>query len=115
MKLMMEPSSEPTTAARDASALCEYAVELLTMRLDKMLAQAEGVRESKEIEPIHQMRVWSRRSRAALEVFRPCFDGKEYATIVAEVKKVTRTLGAARDLDVMIDTLTRREEDLPPE
>jgi CHAD domain-containing protein len=102
-------------AVPETPTLYDYAAELLTARLERMLAQAAGVRAGKEIEPIHQMRVWSRRSRAALDVFRPCFEGKAFQAIEAEVKKVTRALGAARDLDVMIESLARREAELPPE
>lgn len=95
--------------------LQDYATEVITARLDKMLSHIEGVRQSEEIEPVHQMRVWSRRSRAALEVFRGGFEGKNYDELEREVKAVTDALSAARDLDVMMDTLRQRAESLPPE
>lgn len=94
--------------------LQDYATAIITARLDKMLSHIEGVRKSEEIEPVHQMRVWSRRSRAALEVFRSGFEGKNYDELEREVKAVTDALSAARDLDVMMDTLRQRAESLPP-
>ncbi len=98
---------------------CDYGVGVLAERLDKMLAHTEGAAGGRETRPIHQMRVWSRRSRAALDVFSVCFEDGEaasaYAHIVQEVKIVTRALGAARDLDVMLETLQSRMESLPAE
>ncbi len=93
--------------------LRDYAIRVLNPRLKKMLAQMEGVRLAIDIEPIHQMRVWSRRSRAALDIFGACFYEKEFTTLALEVKRVTRALGAARDLDVMIQRLRQMAETLP--
>ncbi len=103
-----EPEPPPTP-----SNLHDYAAKMIKHQLDKMLAQVEGVRSGEDIEPVHQMRVWSRRSRAALEVFRCCFPRKEYAELEREVKAVTDALSEARDLDVMTDTLRKRAERLP--
>ncbi|MCS6775187.1 MAG: CHAD domain-containing protein [Chloroherpetonaceae bacterium] len=113
----MSPTTTSPEAAADASpfALRAYAIALIEERLRRMVAQIPGVRSGRDIEAIHQMRVWSRRSRAALEVFRPCFEGKAFAAIEKQVRRVTRALGAARDLDVMIATLQKRESAFPPE
>lgn len=96
-------------------AVSEYAVTVLSERLNRMLSHLEGVKQGETTEPVHQMRVWSRRTRAALDIFQACFPGKEYAVIEREVKKVTGALGEARDLDVMISTLRERMEGLPEE
>lgn len=110
----------PNISAKDGQhapeppPLCDYAAEVITRRLEKMLSHVEGVRQNEEIEPVHQMRVWSRRSRAALDIFACCFPGKEFVEIERIVRSVTGALGEARDLDVMIETLEKRLEDLPP-
>jgi CHAD domain-containing protein len=104
---MSDPKHPPT--------VCDYGEEIIVERLDKMLSHVEGVRQGEDIEAIHQMRVWSRRSRAALDIFHACFPGKAFARLEREVRQVTRALGAARDLDVMIDGLTKRAETLPSE
>ena len=93
--------------------LGKYAEAMIRERMERMLSHLDGVREGKETEPVHQMRVWSRRTRASLDVFRACFPAKAFMAIEREVKRVTRALGAARDLDVMILAQEKRLADLP--
>ena len=93
--------------------ICVYAGTILTSRVTRMLSHMEGVRHGADIEPVHQMRVWSRRTRAALDIFADCFPGKEYRELQREVKTVTSALGVVRDLDVMIATLDKRAAALP--
>ena len=49
------------------------------------------------------MRVATRRLRAAIEVFWPCFPPKQGKRILAEVKALADALGERRDRDVAID------------
>ena len=93
--------------------VCTYASGLIEERLHKMLAQVDGVLAQSGVEPVHQMRVWSRRTRAALEIFAARFPGKEFVALEREVKAAADALGEARDLDVMIETLSQRAEELP--
>ncbi len=93
--------------------LCEYAAAVTSERLDRMLSHIDGVRKGDAPEPVHQMRVWSRRSRAALEIFKVCFPGREFTELEREVKAAADALGEARDLDVMIMNLRARAEKLP--
>jgi CHAD domain-containing protein len=58
-----------------------------------------------EIERVHDMRVATRRLRAALEVFRPCFPRDEFKAALREVKEIADALGERRDHDVTIATL----------
>ncbi len=88
--------------------LCEYAVEVTAARLARMLSHTDGVRKGEDAQPVHQMRVWSRRTRAALEIFEICFRGRAFAEIEREVKAATDALSEARDLDVMIENLQAR-------
>jgi CHAD domain-containing protein len=97
-----------------AEAIRAFGAHVIAERLDQMLAQTEGVLKRDGIEPVHQMRVWSRRARAALDVFAACFPVNEYSDLEREVKAVTGALGEARDLDVSIEKLQRRAAGLPP-
>src|SRR5579871_6263094 len=112
--MMNEPLSE-AEGQSGPPRLYEFAVETTGHRLDTMLSFLEGVRQGEAMEPVHQMRVWSRRTRAALEIFRLCFTGREFARLEREIKRAADAVGAARDLDVMIDTMTQRQETLPVE
>lgn len=113
-KPVSSPKSKTSrqSATSEASEMCAYALDMLTPRVEKMLSHAEGAASGEEPRAIHQMRVWSRRSRAALDIFTSCFPGKTYRDLADEVKAVTRALGEARDLDVMLDTLQKRADAL---
>lgn len=91
----------------------EYADKVLRARLERMLSHREAVARGEETEPLKQMRVWSRRTRAALDLFRACYPVREFAVLEGEIKSITGALGAARDLDVMIASLHQRTESLP--
>ena len=51
------------------------------------------------------MRVATRRLRAALEIFEPCFPEKAYGQALTEVKRLADALGERRDRDVAIAAL----------
>lgn len=95
---------------RDA-ALGLLAARAMLDRLDAMTARADGVRRAEDIEDVHQMRVASRRLRAALALFEPVLPARRVEGWVKDVRRVTRRLGEARDLDVQIafvEDFTRR-------
>lgn len=87
----------------------------------KMMDNAPGTRAGLEEEhptpegilALHDMRVGSRRLRAALSVFARVFPASELQPVARQVRDVTRALGAVRDLDVQIDHLRRLAVDLP--
>ena len=65
-----------------------------------MVAHSGGVLDVDEIENVHDMRVASRRLRAALEIFASCFDPEEHEQVLGEVKAIADALGERRDRDV---------------
>jgi CHAD domain-containing protein len=107
----MPPDSEPDIPP--TPSLNSYASAMLKQRLARMLSHSEGVREGAATEPIHQMRVWSRRTRAALELFRTCYEGSAVNEMEREIKRVADALGEARDPDVMIQKMGKMGESLP--
>jgi CHAD domain-containing protein len=94
-------------------SLSEYAGQMLKQRLARMLSHGDGVREGVATGPVHQMRVWSRRTRAALELFHTCFEGNALTRMEREIKRVADALGEARDLDVMIEKMRSMSASLP--
>ncbi len=81
---------------------CKLGADKLLKVLGTFEKQIDGVIESDDIEYIHRMRVSSRRIRAIMPLFSACFPEKKFKRWLKEIKKITRLLGEARDLDVQI-------------
>jgi CHAD domain-containing protein len=61
------------------------------------------------------MRVSTRRLRAAMRNFRPCFDKADLRAHAARIREIADKLGAVRDLDVRIEWLQTVRETAPEE
>jgi len=97
----MNAQTEPQTYQSDTS-YCKLGSETILKLLPVFEDQIEGVIKNDDIEYVHKMRVTSRRLRAMLPLFRFCFPEKEFKGWANQLKKVTRLLAEARDLDVQI-------------
>ena len=86
---------------------------VVEVRAGEVFEHAGGVLDLDDIEPLHDMRVASRRLRAALEVFRPCFPRKRYKRALKGVKALADALGERRDRDVSIAFLAGFLEEAP--
>ncbi len=71
-----------------------------------------GVLDVDDIERVHDMRVATRRLRAALEIFGPCFPRRELKAALRQVKELADALGERRDRDVSIATLETIRESM---
>ncbi|MGI9556531.1 MAG: CHAD domain-containing protein [Solirubrobacterales bacterium] len=83
----------------------EAAAIVLDVRSKELEAHARGVLDTEDIERLHDMRVATRRLRASLEVFEPCFPSKAFRATLKEVKALADVLGERRDRDVAIASL----------
>jgi CHAD domain-containing protein len=88
-----------------------FGVQRILPLLEAFVGEIEGVRSAQDIEHIHRMRVASRRLRAALPLFKSCFPEKKFRMWMRQLKKITRALGDARDVDVQIAFLKRLEKE----
>lgn len=70
--------------------------------LDHMQRNHAGASASDDPEYIHQMRVATRRLRAALRLFAPLLPADYSEPIVARLRELMGILGQARDLDVLL-------------
>ena len=93
----------PDLTADDAYA--EAAAKVVSVRGAELAAHAPGVVDTGDIERVHDMRVATRRLRATLEIFEPCFPAKAYGQALTEVKRLADALGERRDRDVAIAAL----------
>jgi CHAD domain-containing protein len=89
------------------------AARVVAVRAEELFEHAAGVLGVDDIEPLHDMRVATRRLRAALEVFRPCFPSKRYKRTLKRVKALADALGRRRDSDVSIVFLSRFRDQAP--
>src|SRR4029079_14292217 len=83
----------------------EVAARVVEVRCRELADHSAGVLDTSDIENVHDMRVASRRLRAALEVFMPCFPAKPAKSVLEEVKALAAALGERRDAAVAIPTL----------
>ena len=88
----------------------EFGGGAMRQSLEKLLEWAEKLAETPGEEPLHKLRVASRRCRAAFSVFDGVFPENELTKVSHEVTGVTDALGAARDLDVMLGWISKRME-----
>ena len=81
------------------------AASIVRVRTDELFAAAAGVLDMRDIERVHDMRVASRRLRAVLEIFAPCFPASEFGGVLRDVEQLADALGERRDPDVHIAAL----------
>ena len=85
----------------------EAARRTVAVRADELFEHADGVLDTGDIERVHDMRVASRRLRAVLEIFAPCFDPEQFRPVLRDVKRLADALGARRDPDVQLAAVER--------
>ena len=81
------------------------AARVVKVRSKEVFAHSQDVLDLDEVERVHDMRVATRRLRAALEVFEPCFPRKRRRKALKKVKALADALGERRDADVEIAML----------
>lgn len=85
---------------------------IIEARFDEMMQHRAGTILGRDIEALHDMRVASRRLRAAMDVAVACFP-KRYSYYHRTVKELTDVLGAVRDYDVMREALVEYRQTRP--
>jgi CHAD domain-containing protein len=90
----------------------EAAARTVAVRAQELFEQAEDVLDTSDIERVHDMRVASRRLRAVLEIFAPCFPGSEFKGVLRDVKQLADALGERRDPDVHLEEFGKLRETL---
>jgi CHAD domain-containing protein len=101
----------PGLSAEDSYAAA--AAKIVEVRVQELADHAAGVLDVGDIERVHDMRVATRRLRAALEVFGPCFPPKQLKADLRDVKQLADALGERRDRDVAIAALDGLSAKMP--
>lgn len=86
---------------------------VIAFHLRMFLREEAGARAG-EIEPVHQLRVATRRLRATLRLFAPVLPASALAAIGTDLAWLGREIGGVRDLDVLADAVKTRARRVPP-
>ena len=93
----------------------EAAALTVRARAEELFAiSSADVLDTADIERVHDMRVTSRRLRAVLEIYAPCFERDRFRAVLADVKALADALGARRDPDVQLAALDQLRAAMPP-
>jgi CHAD domain-containing protein len=106
----------PTKVGLQADDLmAEVTRKIMHFQFQHMLFHESGTQLGQDIEELHDMRVATRRMRAALQIFGSYLDEKEWAPFDKGLRRTGRVLGEVRDLDVFWEKTKRYLDALPPE
>ncbi len=106
---MKRPGVEPD------DTLSEAGRKVMGYHFAQMVLHEAGTRLGEDIEELHDMRVATRRMRAAFEVFRDAFEPKAVKPHLKGLRATGRALGRVRDLDVFIEKAQHYLDTLPQE
>jgi CHAD domain-containing protein len=105
--------ARPVEGLKSDDAYAAAAAKVVAVRAREVADHSRDVLDVSDIERVHDMRVATRRLRAALEIFEPCFPARQYKEALKEVKAVADALGERRDADVAITALNQFAAGLP--
>lgn len=90
-----------------STPLADAARHVLTVRLDVVREGLPLALEQSDEDPeyVHQLRVGTRRARAALDIFADCLPTKTFKEAKKQLRGVRRAAGEARDWDVFLLSL----------
>jgi CHAD domain-containing protein len=87
----------------DQSQINGFAAQVITQNISSLQKAIQGFHKRNNIEDIHDLRVASRRIRVALEIFRQFLPSKKNKVWERSIRKLTKSFGNARDLDVQLN------------
>src|SRR4051794_12132450 len=97
-----------------AMPFAQAAARTVAVRTAEVFDAAGGVLDTQDIDPVHDMRVATRRLRAVLEVYAPCFPRREHRAALRDVKDLADALGARRDADVRLESVAALRKHVTP-
>ena len=107
------PSPQKSAGLLPGDLLSEAGRKLMLFLFAEMLRHEAGTRLGEDIEALHDMRVATRRLRAAFEVFQGAFEPKALKPYLKGLRQTGRLLGQVRDLDVFMEKAQHYLASLP--
>jgi CHAD domain-containing protein len=102
-QFLLDAKSMAGPGVQPDDPLAEAGRKVMRYHFAQMLLHEDGTRLGKDIEELHDMRVATRRMRAAFEVFSDAFTEKAIKTHLKGLRATGRNLGRVRDLDVFME------------
>lgn len=109
MAKIQEPTLDPD------QSFCSALQGLIAGRFGALWQAVPVAGAGADIEGVHDVRVASRRLRAAMDVAVDCFPADWYRPLHKTAKEITNALGQVRDRDVMLAALHAERAAAPPE
>lgn len=95
----------PLYAVNPQASLLSNAPLMLHTRLEELYQFSSFISDPARVEELHNMRIAAKRLRYTLEIFAPCFTGKEFTKLYDQVKSVQEQIGEIHDRDVRVPLL----------
>jgi len=105
--MVRAPQGTSLKSTSTQQTLGSYAYEVIKEQYQGLIKQEKKVLADKVPEPLHQMRVATRRLRTALQVFDAAIEFPKEGS-VKRLRDLARVLGEVRDLDVQQDSLKQQ-------
>ncbi len=112
---IVEAKSLKRTGVDRNDTLAEAGRKVLRYQFAQMLLNEDGTRLGEDIEALHDMRVATRRMRAAMDIYGEAFTPKTMKILLKGLRATGRRLGRVRDQDVFIDNARQYLLTLPEE
>lgn len=96
---------------RYSKNLLKTANIILKDRLDNLLNFIDKYFETKDIEPLHDVRIALRRVRYNMELFFVCYEKKLFMRLYNKIEKLQDLSGSVRDLDVFLENINLLKKD----
>jgi CHAD domain-containing protein len=111
--MLPDPAVVRSPGVQPDDLLGEAGRKVLALHFARLLAREAGTREGRDPEELHQMRVATRRMRAAWRAFGDAFDPRATRSIRAGLRELASALGSVRDLDVLLAAIPAGEGESP--
>jgi len=95
-----------------AEPIAEAARRTLRRFFDKLLAREDAVLKDEDLEDVHQMRVATRRLRAALQILVGVYEPELIRRYRKGLRRIAESLGAVRDGDVFLEHIEAHRDAL---
>ncbi|MEJ5263184.1 MAG: CHAD domain-containing protein [Ignavibacterium sp.] len=96
---------------RYSKHLLKIANTILLNRFDNLLFYIDEYFKTKEIEPLHDVRIALRRVRYNMELFLVCYEKKLFMRLYNKIEKLQDLSGSVRDLDVFLENINLLKKD----